>query len=77
MEFDINDIDDTVYCIESIEVDIDNGNFSEDDLESYSFESIVQTSIINGQIKQAKQQADYYGLDFGTQFHKAKGYYYE
>lgn len=55
------------YDIEAMASDIDNGNFDLDeaaDFRDYFTRNIVVTSFLNGQRKQAKEQADAYGLDY-------------
>jgi len=50
-------------------MDYQNGNFDikTDDIEDYTHENIVQKSIRNGQMKQAREQCDEYGLDYDSQ----------
>lgn len=61
------------HDIKNVLFDIQNNNFmSIDDLYKYKFEYIVQESIINGQIKQAKSQCEHYNLDYSTQFNLVK-----
>ena len=49
----------------ALNMDYQNGNFDikTDNIEDYTFENIVQESIRNGQMKQAREQCDEYGLD--------------
>lgn len=57
--------DDATFCTSSMIVDFNNGNFNlDDDAAEYEKENIIKTSIINGQISQAKAQCSEYGFDF-------------
>ena len=57
-----------MYDDESICMDYESNNFNldnyQDEVERYFKPNIVATSLINGQIKQAKQQYVSYGLSF-------------
>ena len=55
------------YDVEAMEFDDANGNFSPEDAEEYRHENIVQTSILNGQHRQARQQCLRYGLSYEEQ----------
>ena len=54
------------YDLDALETDYNNNNFSldnwEDNIQNYYMPEIVYTSICNGQMKQAKQQFQSYGI---------------
>jgi len=66
---------DTEYDIEAMLIDIQNNNFDPEtgDAEAYRHEEIVRTSIINGQLKQAENQAREFGLDYQSILTEEKG----
>lgn len=54
--------DSRYYDTEAMIIDNNNGNFSEDDADSYETSNIVMNSLINGQFNQAQDQCAEYGL---------------
>ena len=66
MKFISDEVDANIYDTDMMETDCRNGNFNplENDLVDYSKRIIVLKSIINGQHKQAKEQAIEYGFDY-------------
>lgn len=70
----INELDDSVYDVESIRIDSNNNNFSADRLGEYRHENIVQTSLINGQFSQAREQCKTYGLDYQSELSRFRNH---
>ncbi len=52
------------HDVDGFAFDRSNNNATEEDFEDYRHDNIVRQSIVNGQFKQAKQQATDYGLDY-------------
>lgn len=56
------------YDTDMMKGDIENGNLSvDDDASEYEHETIVQTSLANGQFAQARSQCLAYGLHYAEQ----------
>jgi hypothetical protein len=68
-----NELNSCIYDVDAMESDFNNNNFEiTNDIEKYRYTNIVLTSVVNGQITQAKQQAAAAGLqirDFDTGEH--------
>lgn len=65
----LENFDDSDYDIEAMRIDVVSGNLEIGDDEKaseYEHETIVRTSIANGNFTQAKEQCDSYGLDYQT-----------
>jgi hypothetical protein len=64
----INSFDSSEYDTDNALFDLSNGNFAQcdvdDNLNQYEHGNIVDTSMLNGQWRQAATQAEKYGLNF-------------
>ena len=64
-------VDPETYDLDAMRLDFEAGNFDldTDDPEDYDKQTIVRTSMTNGQFKQARNQCDEYGLDYEEEYH--------
>ena len=69
-EFIDQNFNDAHYNTVAMQYDYANNNYN--DPEDYKHETIVRTSLINGQKKQAEEQCEQFGLCFSEQYHAYK-----
>jgi len=63
------------YDTDAMVIDFNNSNLNLDtaDIEEYNTFMIVTNSIINGQFKQAKEQANQFHVDYNMAYFSIKG----